>query len=116
VPGTNQNDQVLTCLTSREHDYAENIEVVSDSILEHPNRSGYRGANWAWQDSTAREYSFVRLNHRRWSGDEHVLQAGVGFGESLVARYRKIENSVGRAVGKELRALRAEIGPQNPVA
>ena len=31
------------------------------------------------------------------------------FGESLVARYRKIEGSVGRAVGKELRALRAEI-------
>jgi hypothetical protein len=41
VPGTNQNDQVLTCLTSREHDYAENTKVVSDSILEHPNRSGY---------------------------------------------------------------------------
>ena len=32
------------------------------------------------------------------------------FGASLIARYRKIENSVGRAVGKELRALRAEIG------
>jgi molybdate transport system regulatory protein len=31
------------------------------------------------------------------------------FGESLVARYRKIEGSVRRAVGKELRALRAEI-------
>ena len=32
------------------------------------------------------------------------------FGVSLIARYRKIEGSVGRAVGKELRALRAEIG------
>ena len=32
------------------------------------------------------------------------------FGVSLIARYRKIEVSVGHAVGKELRALRAEIG------
>jgi molybdate transport system regulatory protein len=31
------------------------------------------------------------------------------FGASLIARYRKIEGSVGRAVRKELRALRAEI-------
>jgi hypothetical protein len=37
----------------REHDYAEIAKVVSDSILEHPNRSGYRGANWARQDSAA---------------------------------------------------------------
>ena len=31
------------------------------------------------------------------------------FGVSLIARYRKIEVSVGHAVGKELRALRAQI-------
>jgi molybdate transport system regulatory protein len=54
---------------------------------------------------------------QRWEGGKGGGGAMLTpFGESLVARYRKIENSVGRAVGKELRALRAEIGPQNPVA
>ena len=48
---------------------------------------------------------------QRWEGGKGGGGAMLTpFGESLVARYRKIENSVGRAVGKELRALRAEIG------
>jgi molybdate transport repressor ModE-like protein len=80
-----------------------------------------------------------RLDLRRRPCDAHVLQASVDlvdeinrickpaaverqvggkngggamltpFGASLIARYRKIEGSVGRAVRKELRALRAEI-------
>ena len=54
---------------------------------------------------------------QRWEGGKGGGGAMLTpFGESLLARYRKIENSAGRAVGKELRALRAEIGPQNPVA
>jgi molybdate transport system regulatory protein len=38
------------------------------------------------------------------------------FGESLVARYRKIERDAAAAVRKELAALRSEIGKPKKIA
>ena len=46
----------------------------------------------------------------RWTGGKDGGGAALTpFGVSLIARYRKIENSVGRAVHKELRALRGDL-------
>jgi molybdate transport system regulatory protein len=52
-----------------------------------------------------------RIVVERWEGGKNGGGAMLTpFGVSLIARYRKIESSVGRAVRRELRALREEIG------
>ena len=101
-------------------DTGERIGPGKIQLLEHIRSCGsISAAGRAMKMSYKRAWDLVddinrickRTVVERWEGGKNGGGAMLTpFGESLVSRYRKIENSVGRAVGKELRALRAEIG------
>jgi molybdate transport system regulatory protein len=101
-------------------DTGDRIGPGKIQLLEHFRSCGsISAAGRAMKMSYKRAWDLVddinrickRTVVERWEGGKNGGGAMLTqFGASLIARYRKIEGSVGRAVRKELRALRAEIG------